>query len=111
MVRVRHDGDGRVKRERSEEIEFKGNNSKERTGEGIDRVGDPRIRGEQGVPVIHQWLEDQNRLDRIVIDECHVVLDSRDEFRAKIASIDDHPVPHCHVDGDIVIEQQVKKWI
>lgn len=32
-------------------------------------------------------LEDRGRLDRIVIDECHVVLDSRDDFRAKIQAL------------------------
>jgi superfamily II DNA helicase RecQ len=32
-------------------------------------------------------LEDRNRLDRIVIDECHTLLDSREEFRPEMKKL------------------------
>uniref|UniRef100_A0A093XKL9 DNA 3'-5' helicase n=1 Tax=Talaromyces marneffei PM1 TaxID=1077442 RepID=A0A093XKL9_TALMA len=32
-------------------------------------------------------LQERNRLDRIVIDECHTILDSREEFRPKMAGL------------------------
>jgi superfamily II DNA helicase RecQ len=32
-------------------------------------------------------LQERNRLDRIVIDECHTILDSREDFRPKMAEL------------------------